>query len=598
MAVIAKVTWEPGTLCLITVHGLPHTSVALTVRRSTLPGLMSNYPWTPHSTSEQLFDPWDTKAIVEASCRSYPVPIATPQLRAATRSTPGTWTGSGRHSTEIDWLEVSAFLLNFPSHCNRPLGLLALFLVCGSSSIGRVPAFQADCCGFESRLPLHFRGLKMPIIALKVVQASAHPNAERLRIYQFSTPEGPLQVVANTDNLYAEGDLVAVALIGTILEDGTEIQKGKFRGERSFGMALGKTTADEGADLTADFNATSVVKRIDESTGVVEESAWVRYTSLEGYLKLKEDILAAPEVIVLEKSHGSNFRAGYRGETYLVGTHTSRVLPSRMASTSWPDQHLLAKALRWAESIDLETQVMAWKAKHPEVTQMGFFGELMGYKCSDLHYGETTQYVKLFGEVQVNGRFLSYDDAVLVLKELLPAQDVDSMLIPVLYRGKPTHEILRKLRDLPSTMAKANGADQISEGIVIRANPEAFSNISKDRLIAKWKGPLYSERKSLRDLDPETLPTYLSAHDLIFDFITEERIRHVWQRAQASGVALSMKNLNQIATLLFEDILKESKGEWPQEAPLDHRVLIRWTRTIAADMIAMVMQDKEIGLHG
>ena len=28
---------------------------------------------------------------------------------------------------------------------------------CGSNSIGRVSAFQADCCGFESRLPLHFK---------------------------------------------------------------------------------------------------------------------------------------------------------------------------------------------------------------------------------------------------------------------------------------------------------------------------------------------------------------------------------------------------------------------------------------------------------
>lgn len=27
--------------------------------------------------------------------------------------------------------------------------------ICGSNSIGRVPAFQAGCCEFEPRLPLH-----------------------------------------------------------------------------------------------------------------------------------------------------------------------------------------------------------------------------------------------------------------------------------------------------------------------------------------------------------------------------------------------------------------------------------------------------------
>ena len=28
-------------------------------------------------------------------------------------------------------------------------------IFCGDSSIGRASAFQADCCGFESRSPLH-----------------------------------------------------------------------------------------------------------------------------------------------------------------------------------------------------------------------------------------------------------------------------------------------------------------------------------------------------------------------------------------------------------------------------------------------------------
>ncbi len=27
--------------------------------------------------------------------------------------------------------------------------------ICGSNSMARVPAFQAGCCEFESRLPLH-----------------------------------------------------------------------------------------------------------------------------------------------------------------------------------------------------------------------------------------------------------------------------------------------------------------------------------------------------------------------------------------------------------------------------------------------------------
>jgi phenylalanyl-tRNA synthetase beta chain len=442
----------------------------------------------------------------------------------------------------------------------------------------------------------------MSIIALRTTSAQPHPNADRLRVYQFEGgPDGELiQIVANTDNVYQVGDVVACALIGTVLEDGTEIQKGKFRGERSFGMALGKTDQPVGTDLTAAFNATDISKAIDESNGVIEDSAWMRYTSLEGYLKLRADILACDEVIVTEKSHGSNFRVGFRGTMgYLVGTHTSRILPSRMDPTTWPKGHLITHALEWCSRLELKERVQRWKAAHPSVTQMAIYGELMGFKCSDLHYGETGQRVRLFGEAQVDGRFLSYDDAYKLISEMFTDQTMESLLIPVLYRGKPDPAILKELRDRPSTLAAANGVEQISEGIVIRANPEAFSAISKDRLIAKWKGPLYAERKSLRNRDPSDLPTYITAYDLIFDFVTEERIKHVWQRAMSRGVALDMRHVNDIAQGLLDDILKESVGEWPagtSPEQMDQQVLLRWTKNIAADMIAMVMQDIQVGM--
>ena len=169
--------------------------------------------------------------------------------------------------------------------------------------------------------------------------------------------------------------------------------------------------------------------------------------------------------------------------------------------------------------------------------------------------------------------------------------------MPILYRGKPSHEKLKQLRDAPSALARERSVEQISEGIVIRPAQEKFSDISKDRLIAKWKGPLYQERKSLRDRDPETLPTYLTAYDLIFDFVTAERIRHVWGKAQASGLELDMRNVHRVSELLFDDIIKESVGEWPVDpVTLERNVLVKWTKTIAADMIAMVMQDIQVGL--
>jgi len=448
----------------------------------------------------------------------------------------------------------------------------------------------------------------MPIVAMKAVQARQHENADRLRIYQFDAEDGAglIQIVANLENIYEVGDVVAVALDGTVLSDGTLIKKNKYRGARSFGMSLGKTDKPVGTDLTADFDATEDEKTLKrkeaaEANGVVEESVWTKYTSIDGYLKLREDILAAPEVIVTEKIHGSNARFGFRGDDYLLGTHTSRILPDRMDASTWPSGHLLAHFLRWCKDYDIERRVMEWKAAHPEVYQMAVYGELMGFKCSDLHYGEQTQYVRLFGEVQIDGVFLSYDEALAVIGELFPNHIIERMIVPVLYRGKPDKAVLRKLRDLPSTQAATLGVEQISEGIVIRANPECYSEISHDRLIAKWKGPLYCERKSLKKLDPDVLPSYLSAHDLIFDFVTAQRILHVWQKAQSMGIDLHMKHCHRIAEMLLDDIIKESVGEWPEgQEPetLDRKVLVKWTKNLSADLMAMVMQDIEAGLHG
>lgn len=151
----------------------------------------------------------------------------------------------------------------------------------------------------------------MPIVSMRAVKAEPHPNADRLRIYLFDADDGAgsIQIVANLENIYEVGDVVAVALAGTILEDGTKIVKGKYRGARSFGMSMGKTDKPVGTVLTAEYNATEdekMLKRREKAkdNGVLEESVWTKYTSIDGYLKLREDILAAPEVIVTEKSHG------------------------------------------------------------------------------------------------------------------------------------------------------------------------------------------------------------------------------------------------------------------------------------------------------
>lgn len=91
-------------------------------------------------------------------------------------------------------------------------------------------------------------------IAMRAVEALEHPNADALRVYKFEAEGNTVQVVANLENIYEVGDLVAVALEGAILKDGTEIKPATIRGVASHGMALGKVTkldANPGDNLSS-----------------------------------------------------------------------------------------------------------------------------------------------------------------------------------------------------------------------------------------------------------------------------------------------------------------------------------------------------------
>ena len=60
---------------------------------------------------------------------------------------------------------------------SHPDHFFFLLYPCGGSSIGRASAFQADCCGFESRPPLH----KIPFF-LRLLPCSKHYSAYSLLI--------------------------------------------------------------------------------------------------------------------------------------------------------------------------------------------------------------------------------------------------------------------------------------------------------------------------------------------------------------------------------------------------------------------------------
>jgi tRNA-binding EMAP/Myf-like protein len=94
---------------------------------------------------------------------------------------------------------------------------------------------------------------------MKVVEKNAHDKTDNLFIYTFESPNiGQIQIVANLTNVYAVGDVVAIAQLGTFLP-GLEMKPRKVFGIPSQGMALGPVDADLDTDFSERFNADAPV---------------------------------------------------------------------------------------------------------------------------------------------------------------------------------------------------------------------------------------------------------------------------------------------------------------------------------------------------
>ncbi len=89
------------------------------------------------------------------------------------------------------------------------------------------------------------------IKAVKILSMDKHPNADKLRICQVDAGDKRLQIVTAATNV-SVGDVVALALDGAKLPDGTCIKKGELRGVLSEGMFCGGSELKlTGADYPA-----------------------------------------------------------------------------------------------------------------------------------------------------------------------------------------------------------------------------------------------------------------------------------------------------------------------------------------------------------
>ncbi|MBQ1330816.1 MAG: phenylalanine--tRNA ligase subunit beta, partial [Desulfovibrio sp.] len=74
------------------------------------------------------------------------------------------------------------------------------------------------------------------IVVGHVVECVPHPNSDHMHVCQVDVGQNePVRIVCGAPNV-AQGQKVAVALVGTVMPGGLVIKKAKLRGEPSFGM--------------------------------------------------------------------------------------------------------------------------------------------------------------------------------------------------------------------------------------------------------------------------------------------------------------------------------------------------------------------------
>jgi tRNA-binding EMAP/Myf-like protein len=196
----------------------------------------------------------------------------------------------------------------------------------------------------------------MTVLVMEVKTADKHPNAETLHVYKLQGLGGDrIQVIANQERVYQVGDHVAIALVDSVLKDGTKIKATKIRGLHSYGMALGTVDAPVGSDLSERFCQPVMAQS-------VAMQRWPSIELLHNVIRSLEAVEATPTVT-------------YRAKVKLDGTNA--------AVQIFPNGQVAAQS---------RTQVIT-----PDNDNMGF-AQWVNQNLTYFAQLATTNHITLFGE--------------------------------------------------------------------------------------------------------------------------------------------------------------------------------------------------------
>ena len=237
---------------------------------------------------------------------------------------------------------------------------------------------------------------------------------------------------------------------------GQRIRQAKLRGEPSFGLLVKPDDPSwpVGMDVADKYSAVKYDPPLKISAGDAEapHPLFTSYTDIQNMRNYPDVFAEGEEVVVTEKIHGSNDKAGAVDGVEMAGSHRiRRKKPETIDShsTYWFPWSLpgVASLLRTVPGENLAKVVI-------------LFGEVYGMQS--LRYGVSGLAFRAF-DLYADGKYLDYDN----FKGLCDRFGVET--VPLIYRGPFS---LSKIAELSKGKTTMPGADHIREGVVVRPTVE------------------------------------------------------------------------------------------------------------------------------
>ncbi len=398
----------------------------------------------------------------------------------------------------------------------------------------------------------------MPVIAMEVKTVQNHPNADTLRLYSLEAPGyDSVQIIANLENTYDVGDIVAIALTDSVLNDGTKIKPTKLRGVYSFGIALGKVEEASGTDLSAIYCQKTV-------TQSVQMQSWPSIELLYNLCRTLEVVGETPKIT-------------YRGKIKLDGTNggiqifsDSRVAVQSRTQIITPESDNLGFANWVSQNLNFFSQLAS--SEH-----LTIFGEWCGRgiqkrtAVSQIDRKIFVVFAIQFGGI--DGQLVRLETCPEKIALILPKHP-DIFVLP--FYGEPivldfgdraqlesAIEIINRLVDsvekVDPWVKETFGIEGIGEGLVLYPESNAIAkSLSYSELLFKAKGEKHQAVKTKEpvQLDPEVAK---SIDDFVNLFVTPARLEQ--GVTEVCGGQFNMTKIGAFLQWFTADVQKESVAE-------------------------------------